>query len=70
MTPWTVACQAPVPWNFPGKITTVAYCFLLTENLSYPGIKLASPALAGGFFTTEPFMSFYEITGVLKEVNF
>ena len=54
MTPWTVACQAPVPWNFPGKITTVAYCFLLTENLSYPGIKLASPALAGGFFTSEP----------------
>ena len=24
------------------------------RDLSYPGIKPASPALAGGFFTTEP----------------
>ena len=44
--------------------------FLSPGDLPDPGIKLASPALAGGFFTTEPFMSFYEITGVLKEVNF
>ena len=28
--------------------------FLYPEDLSYAGIKLASPALAGGFFTTEP----------------
>ena len=34
------------PWNFPDKNTGVG-CYFLTQ-----GIKLASPALAGRFFTT------------------
>ena len=40
--PWTVALQAPLFMEFssPG-------------NLPNPGIELVSPALAGGFFTTE-----------------
>ena len=42
------------PWNFPGNNTGVGCHFLLQGNLPNPGIKLASPALAGRFFTTEP----------------
>ena len=30
------------------------YQFLLQGNLSDPGIELTSPALADGFFITEP----------------
>ena len=48
--PATLVC----PWDFPGKNTGVGCCFLLQGNLSDPGIEPASPALTGGFFTTEP----------------
>ena len=27
--PWTVACQAPLPWDFPGKNTGMGCHFLL-----------------------------------------
>ena len=50
--PWTVAHSLLCPWNSPGKNTGVGCHFLPN-----PGIKptsLASPALAGGFFTTTP----------------
>ena len=39
---------------FPGKNIGVGCRFLLQQNLPNPGIELASPALAGRFFTTEP----------------
>ena len=45
------------PWDFPGKNTGVGCHFLVQGDLPHPGIKPASPAspaLAGGFFTTEP----------------
>ena len=42
------------PWDSPGKHTEVGCHFLLQGNLPHPGIILRSPALAGGFFTTEP----------------
>ena len=38
---------------FPGKNTGVGCHFLLQGNLLRSGIKPASPALAGRFFTTE-----------------
>ena len=41
------------PCDFPGKNIGVGCWFLLKWNLPEPGIKLVSPALAGGFFTTE-----------------
>ena len=25
VTPWTVACQTPRPWNFPGNNTTISF---------------------------------------------
>ena len=54
-TPWTVAHQALCPWDSPGKNTGVGYHALLQGDLPDPGIEptsLMSPALAGGFFTT------------------
>ena len=41
-------------WDFPGKTTGVDCHFLLQGHLPDSGIEPASPALAGGFFTTEP----------------
>ena len=41
------------PWDFPGKNTAGGGHFLL-RDLPSPGIEPESPALAGGFFTTEP----------------
>ena len=52
MTPWTVACQAPLSMGLQEYWTGLP--FPPPGNLSDPGIELASPALAGGFFTSEP----------------
>ena len=49
LTPWTAACQTPLSVGFPRQeYWSVAIPF------SNPGIKPVSPALAGGFFPTEP----------------
>ena len=42
------------PWDFPGQGSWSRLPFSSPGNLPYPGIKPASPASAGGFFTTEP----------------
>ena len=42
------------PWGFEGKNTRVGCLFLLQENLPDRGIRPTSPALASGFFSTEP----------------
>jgi len=56
VTPWTVACQAPLAIEFSRQ----EYCSGLPcpspEDLPNPGVKprcLTSPALAGLFFTTD-----------------
>ena len=41
------------PWNSPGK-NTEGVAIPSPGDLPEPGIKPASPALPGGFFTTEP----------------
>jgi len=60
VTLWTIALLCP--WNFPGKNTGAGSYFLLQGWQPAPwdlldlGIEtgsIASPALAGGFFTTE-----------------
>ena len=43
-----------LPWDFPGKNTGVGCHFLLQGGLPDPGTEPVSPALADGFFTTEP----------------
>ena len=52
-TLWTVACQAPLSMGFPRQEYWSGLLFLSPGDLSDPGIKPMSPALAGRFFITE-----------------
>ena len=53
-TPWTAALQAPLSMGFPRQKYWSGLPFSSPGDLPDPGIKSAAPALAGGFFTTEP----------------
>ena len=55
VTPWTVARQAPLSMEFSRQGYWSGFLFASPGDLPDPGIKpmaLASPALAGKFFTT------------------
>ena len=57
VTPWTVACQAPLSMGFCRQEYWSGLPFLSPGHLPDPGIEPAShvsPALAGEFFTTAP----------------
>ena len=57
VTPWTVAHQAPLSVGFPRQEYWSGLPFPSPGALPDPGIEPrspASPALAGGFFTTAP----------------
>ena len=54
MTPWTVACQAPLSMGFPRQEYWSGFPFPSLGDLPDPGIEPASPALAGRFFTAGP----------------
>ena len=54
MTPQTVAHQAPLPMEFSRQAYRSGLPFLSPGTIPVPGIKPTFPALAGGFFTTEP----------------
>ena len=53
-TPWTVACQAPLSMGFSRQEYWSGLPSTSPGDLPNSVIKPASPALAGGFFTTEP----------------
>ena len=53
MTPWTVAHQTPLFLGFSGQVYWSGLPFPLPGDLPDPGIEPVSPALAGGFSTTE-----------------
>ena len=53
-TPWTEARQAPLTMGFPSQKYWTGFPFPSPGDLPNPGIKPESPALAGGFLTTEP----------------
>ena len=53
-TPWTTAHQAPLSMAFPRQEYWGELPSPTTGHLLDPGIILTSPALVGGFFTTEP----------------
>ena len=53
VTPWIVAHQAPLSMGFPRQEYWSELPFPSPRDLPNPGIKPGSPALAGGFFTTE-----------------
>ena len=52
-TPWTVAYQAPLSKEFPGRNTEVGGHFLLGGDLPDPGIETWSPALQVDSLPTE-----------------
>ena len=55
MTPWTIACQAPLSLGFPRQEYWSGSSFPSPGDLPDPGIEPTSPvshALAGRFFTT------------------
>ena len=57
MTHWTVACQAPLPLGSSWREYWSGLPFPFPGDLPDPGIEPvspASPALAGGLFTTKP----------------
>ena len=57
VTPWTVTCQAPLSMEFSRQQYWSGLPFPTPGDLPNRGIEpmsLASPGLAGGFFTTEP----------------
>ena len=54
MTPWALACQAPLSMGFPRQEQWSGFPFPSPRTLPYSGIKpasLASPEMANGFFT-------------------
>ena len=53
-TSWTVAHQAPLSMGFARQEYWSGLPFPSPGDLPNPGIKPMSPALAGGFFTSEP----------------
>ena len=54
VTPWTVVHQASLYMGFFSQEYWSGLPFPSPGDLSDPGIKTQSPALAGGFFITEP----------------
>ena len=53
-TSWTLAHLDPLSMGFPRQEHWSGLPFPSPGDLSEPGIKPMSPALTGGFFTTEP----------------
>ena len=54
VNPQAVAHQVPLSMGFPSKNTRVGCHFLLQGIFMIQGLNPCSPALAGGFFITEP----------------
>ena len=54
VTPWTVACQAPLSMGFPRQECWSGFPFPSPVALPDPGFEPLSPALPGKLFTTEP----------------
>ena len=57
VTLWTIAWQTPLSMGFPRQVYWGRLPFPPPRDLPNPGIELASlasPVLAGGFFTTLP----------------
>ena len=54
VTPWSVGFKAPLPMGFARQEYWSGLPFPPPGDLPDPGTEPMSPALAGGFFTTEP----------------
>ena len=56
MTPWTVACQAPLSMRFSRQEYWSGLPFPFPENIPNPGMEPQTPTLAGRLFSTESLM--------------
>ena len=69
MTPWALACQVPLSMVFLRQVYLSGLPFP-PGDLPNPGIKSATPSLAGRFFTVESpgklFYSLYSIKSYYK----
>ena len=54
VTQWTIACQTPLSMGFSRQEYWSGLPFPPPGDLPNPGIEPVSPALEGGFFSTEP----------------
>ena len=54
VTPWTVACQAPLSMEFSRQESWSGLPFPSPEDLSDPGIEPGSPALRADALPSEP----------------
>ena len=54
VTPWTVACQAPLSMGFSRQEYWSGLPFPSPEDLPNPGIKPGSPALQADALSSEP----------------
>ena len=54
VTPWAIACQAPLSMGFFRQGSWSGLPFPPPGDLPKAGIKLESLTLASGFFTTDP----------------
>ena len=54
VTPWTVTHQVPLSVGSPRQAYWSGLAFPSPGDLPHPGTEATSPALAGGFFITEP----------------
>ena len=54
MTPWTVACQAPLSMGFPRQEYWNGLPFPSPGDLPNPGIEPASPTLQADSLSAEP----------------
>ena len=54
VTPWTVARQAPLSWDFSRQEYWSGLPFPSLGDIPDPGIEPTSPASTGRFFITEP----------------
>ena len=70
-TPWTVIRHTPLSMGFARQEYWSGSPFPSPGDLPHPGIKLAFPALAGRFFTTDHEGSLVEVQrGELTEKRF
>ena len=60
VTPWTVDLQAALSIGFSRQEFWIGLPFLSPGDLPDPGVKPLSPALAGGFFTTETLRKLFQ----------
>ena len=66
VTSWTVGLQAPQSMECSRQEYWSGLPFPLPGDLPHPWIESTSPALAGGFFTTEPFRKPFNVASPLK----